>query len=210
MASLGFKGSLKALPLDYKGPRWCQAESPVQVSPSATEDGVCSPTTPSPAFPHAQLPMDAPSQGKRRGGQPPLPWQCQKTHPHLLPGHVWEHVCVLGCSPQGCSSLLLHTSRQPPGSLQLCKADAAWQLQPHIPETKGSKGDLAGTGTAALGQVLPSQGCRGAGGGSSLPSTHSSQPVIYSFSLEMLHPLFSLLQMPITPLDVKLQDLLQV
>ena len=59
------KGSLNDLPLDYKGPRRCQVEYHVQVSPSVTEDGICSSTIPSSDFPHTKLPTDSPSLENR-------------------------------------------------------------------------------------------------------------------------------------------------
>lgn len=68
----------------------------MQVSPSAREDGICSSTIPSSDSSHPASCLRILQALKTgRGGKSPLPWQWQKTHPHLLSGHVCEHVCAM-------------------------------------------------------------------------------------------------------------------
>lgn len=120
---------------------------------------------------------------------------------------------MLSSSPEGWTQLSAPNQQEPLGSPAIPKC---WILadscNSNIPSDKGGSAHAETVmGALQAGPAFPGlqRSWRGLFPSSTLP--HSHWPGIYSFNLEMLHPQFSLLlKMPITPLDVKLQDLLQV
>lgn len=94
-----------------------------------------------------------------RGGQSPLPWQWQKTHPHLLSGHVWEHVCAMLLS-QGLERAFYSkqaSNHQGPSAILKCRI-LADSCNCYISNNKRGLGTRRKCDVSSADRLLASQG----------------------------------------------------